>query len=531
MKPWIFKKESGAALITALLMMTILLLLGTVFLSGIIYEQRNAEHWRKSTQAFYLAEAAGHKAVSILREGTIQDFPYTENGVALGNGQYNLEIEISSWQINSESGLSNAYATETYTIKSVGTIDGVNRGVEIGYQRDTFLRFARFVEKTDLTFDSNSAIDGDVLAGEDLNLDGYAVVFEDDVAVGGVINNDYNGIFLGGISQDDTPLNLQMSVSTGYYKNLALGNIPDRGTGIYQENSSTIDFSRFDFSGALPLYNGVELPSDFNGLIYVEGDAYIKGTMEGHPLTVVASDDIIVTDHVRAGNTKKDYTQTENINFNSQEGLEQIQTIPLDDIVTDGSTVVKLRTSGTKWNQMRMELLEDDNVIGETYLVRRPGSPDEQAAAISNLSLEPSLHSYSATIYYKSRGIGSNPTRVRAYTGNPVNIGLVARDNVYIDAGAPKQLIIDAALLSRDGSWHALGDSSSHPDEYDASWKLTINGPIITAVGGSAGPWSSYGGMRKYQYDEDIISYPPPRFPTPFGGCTYWKEIKPKDII
>jgi len=532
-KPLILKKESGLALATAIMMIAILSVLGATFLSGVIYEGWNAQHWRKSTQAFYLAEAAGHKAVRLLREQTVEDFPYSESNIALGNGRYDLGINIENWEINVESGESSAYARETYKITSVGEVGGVKRGIEIGYQRDTFLRFSRFVQKADLNFDANAEIGGDVLAGEDLNLQGYAVVFVEDVSVGGIINNDYYGIFLGDIDQYTDAVDLQMSVNLGYYKNLALGNVPDKGTGIYQASSSTIDLNLFDFSGATPLYNGVALTEDFNGVVYVEGDAYVKGTLEGSSVTVIASDDVIVTDHIRASNTAKDWTQTENINFNSEEGVEQIRTVSLDGIVTEDTTVLKLRTTGTKWNQLKMELLDGSgNVVRgmETYLVRRPGSPNEQMATIGNLKLDPSEH-YSVKIYYISKGIGDNPTRVRAYTGDPVNIGLVAKDNVYIHSEAPRQLIIDAALLSRDGSWKALGDELSHPNEYDASWKLTINGPIITAVGGSAGPWSSYGGTRKYHYDGDILDYPPPRFPVPFGGCNYWKEIKPKNII
>ena len=527
MKPLMFNQESGATLVTALLMMAILLVLGSTFLSGVIYEGKSAKHWRESTQAFYLAEAAGHKAVSLLGEGTIEDFPHLENSVDLGSGQYDLEINV-------ESGESGAYATETYRIKGIGESGGAVRGIETGYRQDTFLRFARFVQGGNLSYGAHAELSGDVWAGNNLNLNGFPVTFLRNVSVGGVINNYSNGIFSGDVTQGAAPIDLQTAVDLTYYQNLAQGNVLDKGTGIYIASSSTIDFSLFDFSGPVPQYNGVDLTDDFNGVVYVEGDAYVKGTLEGGSITVIASDDIVITDHVRTGNIETGWTRTNPPTvFNSAKGLEQIETVLLDGIVTTDTTVVKLRTSGRKWNEMWMELMEDGNVIGDTYLVRKPGSPDDQMAVISNLSLDPTAHSYSAEIYYKSDGNGANPTWVYAYTGDPVNCGLVAKDKVYIDSGAPRQLIIDAALLSRDTTWQALGDSSSHPDEYDASWKLTINGPIITATGGSAGPWSSYGGTRKYNYDEDIVSSPPPNFPVPFGGWqrVYWKEIKPKDIL
>jgi len=545
-KPLIFnQKESGMALATAIFMIVIVSVLGSTFISGIIYEGWNSQHWRKSTQAFYLAEAAAHKAVRLLREQEIEDFPYSESNVVLGNGRYDLGINIENWVINLDGVESDAYATETYKITTVGEVSGVKRGIEIGYKRDTFLRFSRYVQNADLNFDSNAEIDGDVLAGDDLNLGGYAVVFNEDVSFGDAISNEFNGVFLGNLTQDADPVDLQMSVNLDYYMNLALGNVPDKGTGVYLGSSSVIDLSLFDCSSGVPLYDGVALPNDFNGIVYVEGDAHVEGILEGQSLTVIASDDVVVTDHIRTGSTVNldDWTQTDNISFNSQEGVEQIETVSLDDMITEKADyVVKLRTTGRKWNELKLELKEDGEVIGTTYLTRRAGSPnkaieeqvmyedDELTVLISSLSLDPSVHNYSATISYKSKGVGSNPTRVRVYKGEPVNLGLVAKDQVYIAPEAPKQLIVDSALLARDGSWHALGDDLTHPDEYDSSWQLSIKGPIITAVGGSSGPWSAFGGTREYNYDEDILSNPPPSFPVPINGCTYWKEIKPKNI-
>ena len=515
--------NNGFALLITLVVTTILVMLGGSLASLVIFEGRSVGWQLCKMQAFYLAEAAGNKAVRLIREGAIEDFPYSENNVALENGQYSLDIDFESGQIG-------AYIRDIYTITSTGEVNRVKYRTRMEYQQNTFLRFSRFVQNDDLSYNAYAVISGDTWVGNNLNLTGYPVTFLGDVLVGGVINNYSNGIFHGSVTQGATPIDLQMSVDLTYYSNLAQGNITGAGTGIYQSSSSTIDFSLFDFSGPIPKYNGNNLTDDFNGVIYIEGDAYVKGTLEGGSITVIASDDIVVEDHVRTSNMATGWTQTNSITFNSPAGVEDIKTVSIDSIVTSDTTVVKLCTSGTKWNKMKMELLEDGGVIGETYLVRRSSSSDEQMATISNLSLDPSTHSYSAKIYYKSTGTGDNLTWVRAYTGAPVNIGLVAKDMVYIDSGAPKQLIIDAVLLARDNTWEALGNSSSHPDEYSSSWKLTINGPLITALGGSAGPWSAYDGTRKYNYDEDLVFFPPPHFPVPFGSWrrTYWKTIKPE---
>jgi hypothetical protein len=282
------QKESGMALATAIFMIVIVSVLGSTVISGVIYEGGNSQHWRKSTQAFYLAEAGGYKAVNLLQEQAVKDFPYFENGVSLGNGRYDLKIDVEDWTINLGGVESDAYTTETYKITSVGNVGGVKRGIEIGYQRDTFLRFSRFVQRADLNIDANSEFGGDVLSGNNLNLNGYSAVFLQDVSVGGVVNNDYNGIFCGSLIEGTDAADLQMSVNTDYYRNLALGNVPDKGTGIYQGSSSTIDLSLFDFSGGVPLYNGIQLTEDFNGIVYVEGDAYVEGSLQGESITVIA---------------------------------------------------------------------------------------------------------------------------------------------------------------------------------------------------------------------------------------------------
>jgi len=330
--------------------MAIISVIGASFMSTVIYEGKNAQHWRKSAQAFYLAEAAGHKAISLLAENSIEeeDFPYSANDVDLGDGLYDLEINLESAQ-------SGAYTRDTYTIKGTGRVGESKRGIETGYQQDTFLRFSRFVQSSryDLSYGANAVLSGDVYAGKNLNLNGYPITFLGDVSVGGIINHYANGIFYGDVTQGADSMDLETAVDLTYYTDLAQGNIPDKGTGIYKSGSSTIDFSLFDFSGSIPTYNGVSLTEDFNGVVYVNGDAYVKGTLEGGSVTVVASDDVVVKDHVRVSNMATGWIQTDPpINFDADEDDEQIETVSLNDIITAGATVVKLRTSGAKWEKM-----------------------------------------------------------------------------------------------------------------------------------------------------------------------------------
>jgi hypothetical protein len=222
------------------------------------------------------------------------------------------------------------------------------------------------------------------------------------------------------------------------------------------------------------------------------------------------------------------------MDFDSPGGSEQVMIRSLSGIVSSDTSVLKLRTSGEEWSKLRMYLLEDGVRVPFKFadVVRTPGSPDEQTVVINNLELDTNEHTYSVEVHYFSEGSGVNPTWVEACDGDPVNLGFVARDKFYIHKNTPRQLVIDAAILTRDRSWQALGGKYDHPDGYDRNkWDLTINGPIITYEGGSAGPWSSYG-RRYYNYDRDMIEFAPPAFPVPseWWKLAYWWHLKESEI-
>ena len=519
------RSSRGSALLAALAITGILGILGFAFLGKITDEQKHAGHWRQGTQAFYLAEAAVSQSLGLIRQGAVSQYPYTESNIEFGNGRYTLTLD----KVQGQAG---AYTTDFYTLNGIGEVEGVKRSIEVGLREDTFLRFSRFVESSNLSYAQNAVLSGEVWAGVDVNLSAYPVTFMRDVRAGNDINNQSNGIFHGAAIENSPPVDLQTSVDLTFYKNLAQGNLSGAGQGMYASSSSSINLSSFDFSSSTPKYNGSSLGSDFNGVVYVNGDAYVEGELHGRSLTIIASDDIVITDQVRTGGNGHSYTKTNPpIVFNSAKGTEQTAEVNIDSLMRTDTPVVKIRTSGKKWNSIKGELLEDGVIVSRTYLVRQSGSPNEQMVTFSNFTPRPSDHSYVVRMHYKSLGNGANPTWIRVYQGDPVNLGLVAKDKVYIDSYAPRELVIDAALLARDNNWAALGDSSTHPTTFDGSWQLFINGPIITNSGGSAGPWSSYG-TRQYNYDEDIVEHQPPHFPVPFGGWqrVYWKEILPKDL-
>jgi hypothetical protein len=175
---------------------------------------------------------------------------------------------------------------------------------------------------------------------------------------------------------------------------------------------------------------------------------------------------------------------------------------------------------------------------------------------LSDVKMNPAAHSYRAEVHYWSDGSGQTKVDVGVAAGDPVNVALLATTSVNISQYAWRVLRIDAALFARDASWQAPSSGSNqwpctgvydldgdgvietnNEDGWNESavnsntWMLTINGPIITKDGGSAGAWSSQAsstgkGTRHYNYDDDIVYYQPPNFPVMLSrwAVLYWRE-------
>ena len=514
------RQERGSILLASLIMMVMLGMLSLTFVSKIAYEKAHSGHWRRGDQAFYLAEAGISKGISLINTGDIAQYPYAQDNLTLGSGTFSFTVEQQP-----------AYeAASRYLLKGVGEVAGVKRGVEVLLQEDSFLRFSRLVEGSSLVYDSDAVISGDVGVGQDLNLLDYSVVFEDTVTVEGEVIHEDNGVFYESVLEGGEVPDIAESLNIQHYQDLAQGYVPGEGTGIYSCWSSAIDLSLFDFSTSPPTYGGVPLGNDFNGIVFIQGDAYVSGDLEGASVTVIASDDIIITDHVRTVGKKNTQQQ---VVFNAANKTET-QVVSIDNILRTASpdASVSIRTAGRKWNKVTGTLWADGSPMASMDCVeieRFPGSPDEQTQAFDSFVPESGVN-YSVELVYTPdpvEDVGGNPVWIRA--GEPVNIGLAAQDAIYISPEAPRKLVVDAAIFSAQDTWTALGDEITHPSGLDEEWNLIINGPIITHQGGSAGPWTN-NGKRKYKYDEDIVEYPPPHFPKPLLKRVYWKELHPSDL-
>ncbi|MGQ9730358.1 MAG: hypothetical protein ACUVX8_03720, partial [Candidatus Zipacnadales bacterium] len=422
-----------------------------------------------------------------------------------------------------------------------------------------------------IAYNGGATLSGRIYACGNITLSGSPVTFMEDVTCTGVIQNKHYGIYHKTPIEHASSISIEDSMETAYYRQKAqLG-------GLYLGNSNaTLDLSLFDFSGSTPTYDGTDLGANFNGVIFGEKDISVSGVLQGQSLTIVAGDDIIITGDVRTGNTRAHVGGPVSLTFNAPTGKELVQTVNLNPLMDDNvCSAVTMRVSGPKWYRLNLYLKEDGDSIAVTTLQRPASSPPgverEEATVLARRPLDPSSHTYEAEIHYWSKGPTSNPQSGSGVThvwvevsgGEPVNVGLIAKDYLYLSATTPRILTIDAALFARDANWRPIDysdssdrDNSHSPcygvwdldqdgqierpneDGYDEAncdqntWTLNINGPIITKNGGSAGPWSYYGdsqnkGTRHYNYDDDIVYYQPPCFPVILSrwAVAYWREM------
>lgn len=114
--------------------------------------------------------------------------------------------------------------------------------------------------------------------------------------------------------------------------------------------------------------------------------------------------------------------------------------------------------------------------------------------------------------------IGMSNIRYTSYDGSDV-IGIVAQRNITVIRDCPDDFIIDAALLAQTG---VIGINQN----VSSKNSITINGALASYLQ----PYFAHGvsgyGERTYNFDNNLLYYPPPYFPT---GAEYsidlWEEL------
>jgi len=546
----------GQVMVMAVIGLTVLLCLTVTLLSIAANLSGHSFRQVREGQALGAAEAACSRGITMLEQGAIASVPYTETAIPLGRRKMDLAVVA----VGTTQG--GGYEMEQYEVRGTGYSGTVRRTVALGGRHDSFLRYSRFLESGGVSYGAGARLSGQLYAGGNVTLAGSPVTFMDDLVTTGVVVNRSRGVYYKGVYEGAAPISLGTSMDVDHYRSLAQSN------GMYFTEQATpplIDLGLFDFTGAQPRYNGVDLASGFNGVVFCEGDIAVKGVLEGRSLTIVSGDDLIVADNVRTGNTKTTFAALGSpLQFDAAAGQETIQTTPLNSLMAGTADAAKMSVTGSTWQRLNLYLRQDGNTIGVATLERSSvaSGPVDAATILSGLTLDPATHTYTAEVHYWSNGTGATPVQVEVSGGDPVNIGLLAKDYINISQYAPRVLTIDAGLFARDSNWRPIDDSdgydsdNSHPkchgvwdldqdgqiespneDGWDEAnvgndtWMLNTNGPIITKNGGSAGAWEYQGSIqgkvsRHYYYDTDIVHYEPPQFPVMLSrwAVLYWRE-------
>jgi hypothetical protein len=509
----------------------------------------------QTEQAQAAAEAACARGMAMLEQGAIPAIPYTATNLSLGRRKMDLRV------VSLGSTAGGGYSTAKYEIRGTGYAGNRRRAVALGTNHDSFLSYSRFLQTGGVGYNGGATLTGKVYCGGDLTLSGSPVHFYEDVAVTGRVVNRSNGVFHKALQEGVAPIALTNSMDVATYRTLA------QQAGMYfNAATATIDLSLFDFSTSPPKYGTTTLSAAFNGVIFGETDVSVSGVLEGRSVSIVAGDDIIISDNIRTGTTRSSVVSlSPRLTFSASAGVESVQTVGLNSLMSGIRTAVTFRTKGSKWQRLVMYLREDGASIGVATIQRPPstnGTERETASILARKQLDPSLHTYTAEIHYWSTGAGNTIVWVDVASGDPVNVDLIAKDYVYLSASTPRVLTVDAALFARDNNWRPLDDTDgtdsdgSHwtctgtwdldqdgtietlnEDGFNeancgsSTWVLNINGPIVTKNGGSAGAWSHYGdslnkNTRRYNYDDDIVYFQPPQFPIILSrwAVLYWRE-------
>jgi hypothetical protein len=111
-----------------------------------------------------------------------------------------------------------------------------------------------------------------------------------------------------------------------------------------------------------------------------------------------------------------------------------------------------------------------------------------------------------------------------------VSLGFIATTDFRIWESSPTSITVEAAIIAREGWYGADGTDATHVFTNlaggvcvasDTCWNLKLLGGFITKLGGSSGPWYAHGlgghSSRGYEYDDDNLYSPPPKFPALWG--------------
>ena len=504
--------ERGSALLVSLLILGALSMIATSLVLSSVSERHTSGFYRRSLQAMAAAEtglAFAKRAVQDLNAPM-------EDADSDGRSDFTMSDSLSwngSYALVAEAtditgvGIA-AYRSNGYTLVAQGNFDGAARRVRAQIVHDSFLKYARFVAATGTAWSCGAILTGEVYAGGDFD----------------VPNN-----------CGSEPVEFLEFVAT-------TGAIPNADYAVFHRGYVTgaqpIDLANsVDFAAYRDRARGLAAECDCEGTGEIGIYIYIAGGIDPLGLGAGALD-------------------------LSRFDFQNTTLAPPDTVITYNGVAVPRGTSGTPLENSAFNgiiFFENDGKV--------QGRLDGRSArCLSIFSTDDIIVTHNIltghTGFDPSTG---NPNG----SGDPVNLGLIANDYVYLDRYTPRVLQVDAALMSCHSNWRVIGGTlADHPssapgpldldcdglagetpynndprpgmgwDELNitsATWVLNINGPMITYDGGNAWPWNDAsvlaaagGPTRRYNYDMDVTLFPPPCFPVPLN---LWKDVSWTEIF
>lgn len=510
--------QEGSTLVLTLLILASLSIIASTMVVTAMGDRNLSKYDRHSLLALGAAETgvAYAKRAIVSITAPLEDYDgdgrpdFTMSDSLSWGGGYTVVAEASDIK-----GLGiTAYQANGYAIVSEGSFLGAHRRVKVEIVHDSFLKFARFVAVNNLSYACNALLTGDVYTGGDLNIPCGCSAGQ-------------NATFLEGV--------------------YAVDDIPNAGCGDfhrgYVTDADEIDLENaFDWSDTRDKAQGVGAENDCEG----RGEVGIYLNLGG-------------TDPLGLGGQAAPFTNV--LDFSRFDFMNET-VVAGDTVITYNGAAVINPVTGSE--------LRTDEFNGIIFF----DGNAEVRGRVDGVSGRNLTVFATSDVYVKHNVVtGHNGfdeiTRLPNGSGDPVNVGLVAEDQVIIATGTPRVLQVDAALFSRTNNWSASGGTSTgdHPvatgpldldldgiigetpfnndpvpgagwnenSITSATWVLNITGPIITKYGGSAGPWvnsgvlaGASGNTRRYNYDLDITEYPPPCFPVPLN---LWKDVSWTEIF
>ena len=521
-------REEGSALLLALLVLAALSILATTAIVTSMGERNLSRYEAGSVQALGVAETgiAYAKRAIVDRTVTMTD--------ADGDGRPGFELTDSlpwggTYHVMAEAsdikGLGiTAYQSNGFALVSEGAFHGARRRVKVEIVHDSFLKFARFVSNNTLSYACNATISGEVYTGANLDIPNNCAANQQDkflesVFAVGTIPNAASGTFYRGYVTGADTIDLSNSFNWNDMRNKARGlaagsNACERrgSVGIYFPASGTLpltlvggvlQLNLFDFHNVtlfppdtVITYNGAAVansvtganhlhPSEFNGIIFFENDANVKGTMDGvsaRNITIFATRYIYVRGDIITGHT----------------GFNPVTRAP--------------NNSG------------DPNNIGlvaESWIMIHK-------TVNRILRIDAALLSRTATWGF------NGAVQSCGLTGTPP---IVPPSGCYISMAGAQPLDLDLDNITGETPVNndpVPGEGWNENLITADTWVLNITGPIITTGSGDAYPWNdsniigrAAGSTRRYNYDMDMTEFPPPCFPVPLNlyKDVSWTEI------